>query len=48
VLASKFVVHASQATAWRKQLLERALELFEDGRRKRRDEESASVDELYE
>ena len=33
-LAAEFGVHASQVTAWKKQLLEQAPELFEDGRRK--------------
>jgi len=47
-LASKFGVHTSQVTAWKKQLLERSVELFEDGRRKRRNEQSTSEEELYE
>jgi len=47
-LASKFGVHTSQVTAWKKQLLERSVELFEDGRRKRRNEQSVSEEELYE
>ena len=47
-LASKFAVHTSQVTAWKKQLLERSVELFEDGRRKRRNERSTSEEELYE
>ena len=34
-LASKFAVHTSQVTAWKKQLLTQAAELLEDGRRKR-------------
>lgn len=31
-LASKFAVHSSQVTAWKKQLLEQAVDLFQDGR----------------
>ena len=31
-LAAEFGVHPSQVTAWKKQLLEQAAELFEDGR----------------
>jgi putative transposase len=37
-LASEFGVHTSQVTAWKKQLLEGAAGLFEDGRGKRTDE----------
>ena len=47
-LASKFAVHTSQVTAWKKQLLEGVPALFEDGRRGRRDEQSAREEELYE
>ena len=45
-LASKFSVHTSQVTSWKKQLLAGAPELFADGRRK--DEETAQEEELFE
>jgi len=32
-LAGKFQVHGNQVSAWKKSLVERAAELFEDGRR---------------
>lgn len=47
-LASKYGVHSSQVTAWKKQLLDQAVDLFEDGRGKSRDESSAKEEELYE
>jgi putative transposase len=46
-LAAEFGVHAGQVTAWKKQLLEGAPGLFEDGRGKRT-EEATGEDELYE
>ena len=45
-LASKFSVHTSQVTSWKKQLLSGAAELFADGRRK--EEETAQEEELFE
>lgn len=47
-LAAEYEVHAGQVTAWKKQLLSGASELFEDRRGKRPDEASANEQELYE
>ena len=47
-LAAEFGVHAGQVTAWKKQLLERAAGMFEDGRSKRPAEDAADEEELYE
>jgi len=46
-LAAKFGVHANQVSAWKKQLLSGAPELFADGRA-RPPESSAEEQELYE
>jgi transposase len=46
-LASQFSVHPTQVSAWRKELIDRAAELFEDRRKAKRDDE-ATPEELYE
>jgi putative transposase len=45
-LAAKFGVHGNQVSAWKKQLLEGAPELFAD--RRSREAEGAAEEELYE
>jgi transposase len=45
-LASKFAVPTSQVTAWKKQLLDQASDLFQDGRRKAQDS-VVQEEELY-
>jgi transposase len=47
-LAAEYEVHAGQITAWKKQLLEGAVGLFEDVRGRRPDEPAANNQELYE
>jgi transposase len=46
-LAAEYGVHAGQVTAWKKQLLEGAAGLFEDGRGKR-SEDATNEQELFE
>lgn len=48
-LSSQFGVYANQISAWKRQLLDQAPELFEDGRRRRRQaEQQSETAELYE
>lgn len=47
-LAGQFSVHANQVSAWRKELVDRAAELFADGRRRKQEEDAVRQEELYE
>jgi putative transposase len=46
-LASRFGIHGNQVSAWKRVLIDRASELFEDGRKKTKHED-VSEEELYE
>jgi len=47
-LAEQFQVHPNQVSTWRKELIERASQLFEDGRRRKPDDSLVSQEQLYE
>lgn len=47
-LSSKFSVHPTQISEWKKQLLEGASEIFQDGRKRKRSEGEGREHELFE
>jgi transposase-like protein len=47
-LASKFGVHPTQIGLWKRQLLDRATELFSDQRRREAQDQEALIADLYE
>ena len=47
-LALQFDAHPTQISAWKQQLLEHAAELFEDRRKRKKNEASTNEQELFE
>ena len=47
-LASKFGVHATQIGHWKRRLVEGAVELFSDDRRREKEDQQALIADLFE
>lgn len=46
-IGSHFKIHPTQVTKWRKQLIERASEIFSDGRSSKSQSQEELVEDLY-